>query len=339
MLERYSRQILFSEIGEKGQRKLQKAKVLIIGCGALGTAHAEKLARAGVGFIRIADRDLVEFSNLQRQTLFEESDAQKKVPKAIAAKKRLKKINSSIKIEALVTDVNNSNIESIIEDIDIVLDGTDNFQTRYLINDACVKHGKIWIYGAVVSSYGATMTIIPQKTPCLRCIFEEMPSAASSPTCETAGIIQPIVSIISAIQTTEAIKILVGKLDKLHKSLLQIDIWTNEWRKVNLHKPQSNCKCCALKQFDFLSADWRDFATILCGRNAVQILPANKADINLKHLAEKLSKIGQVTQNEYLIRLKVEGYELTIFDDARAIIHGTENIGFARSLYSKYVGV
>lgn len=339
MLERYSRQILFSEIGEEGQEKLRNSKVLIIGCGALGTSHAETLARAGVGLLRIIDRDFVELSNLQRQTLFEESDARKRIPKAIAAKKRLEKINSLVEVEAIVADVNNSNIESLIKDIDVVLDGTDNFQTRYLINDACVKQEKIWVYGAAVSSYGATMTIIPYKTPCLRCIFEEIPSAASAPTCETAGIIQPIISIISSIQTVEAIKILTGRFDKLHKSLIQIDVWTNEWKRIKINLPEKNCKCCALGRFEFLSAEWRDFATVLCGRNAVQILPANKTEINLKHLAEKLSKVGLVSQNEYLVRLKIDGYEITIFDDARAIIRGTEDIKLARSIYSKYIGV
>lgn len=338
MMERYSRQILFADIGKEGQKKLQNARVLIIGCGALGTAHAETLNRAGVGLLRLVDRDFVEFSNLQRQTLFDENDAEQRLPKAVAAKNKLEKINSSVKIESIVADVNNSNIESLIADVDLVLDGTDNFQTRYLINDACVKHGKTWIYGAVVSSYGTTMTIVPQTTPCLRCIFEEIPSAASAPTCETAGVIQPIVSVISAIQTAEALKILTGNLDKLHKQLIQVDVWNNEWRSIKLGVPQKDCPCCALKNFEFLSANWRDFASVLCGRNAVQILPANQAEIDLKRLAEKLKQIGRVKQNEYLIRFNVEGYEMTIFNDARAIIRGTDDISLARSLYSKYIG-
>ncbi len=338
MIERYSRQILFAEIGEEGQKKLQNASVLIIGCGALGTAHAETLTRAGVGFLKLVDRDFVEFSNLQRQTLFDESDAEQKLPKAVAAKNRLEKINSSIRIESIVTDVNNSNVESLIDDVNLVLDGTDNFQTRYLINDACVKKGKIWIYGAVVSSYGATMTIMPEVTPCLRCIFEELPSTASAPTCETAGVIQPIVSTISAIQTVEAIKILTGNFSKLHKKLIQVDVWNNEWKSIALSTPRKDCPCCALKNFEFLSADWCDFASILCGRNAVQILPANQAEIDLKKLAKKLEQIGRVKQNEYLIRFSIEEYEMTIFSDARAIIRGTDNVSLARSLYSRYIG-
>ena len=217
MNNRYSRQILFEQIGKSGQEKLLNSRVLLVGCGALGASHAEILARAGVGFLRIVDRDFVEFSNLQRQTLFSESDARERLPKAVAAKNRIKEINSEIEVEAIVADVNNSNIESFVKDVDLILDGTDNFQIRYLINDACVKLNKIWIYGAAVSSYGTTMTIIPNETPCLRCIFEEMPTAGSAPTCDTAGVIQPIITSISAIQTTEALKILVGDFESLHR--------------------------------------------------------------------------------------------------------------------------
>ena len=213
MIERYSRQILFSDIGREGQEKLLASRVLIVGCGALGASHCEMLARAGVGKLRIVDRDFVEFTNLQRQTLFKESDAIERLPKAVAAKTRIAEINSDIDVEAIVADVNNSNIESFIEGCDLVLDGTDNFQVRYLLNDACVKNGKTWIYGAAVSSYGTTMTITAGETPCLRCIFEEMPDAGSSPTCDTAGVIMPIISSISSIQVTEAIKLLVGKRD------------------------------------------------------------------------------------------------------------------------------
>jgi len=338
MNERYSRQILFSPIGKDGQEKLLKSRVLLVGCGALGAAHAEVLARAGVGFLRIVDRDFVEFTNLQRQTLYSESDAKERLPKAVAAKNRLAEINSEIEIDAIVADVNHSNIEGYVKDVDLILDGTDNFQIRYLLNDACVKHEKTWIYGAAVSSYGTTMTIFPNETPCLRCIFEEMPSAGSSPTCDTAGVIQPIISSISAIQTTEAMKILTGNFDTLHKSLIQIDVWQNDWRKIKLSKPNEDCECCGKRNLEFLDAETNEFSAVLCGRNAVQIAPPKPTKIDLQMLAERLKQHGEIKQNEYLMRLKFGNYELTIFTDARAIIRGTDDISEARSIYAKFVG-
>ena len=338
MNERYSRQILFNQIGKVGQEKLLNSRVLLVGCGALGASHAEILARAGVGFLRIVDRDFVEFTNLQRQTLYSEMDAKERLPKAIAAKNRLAKINSEIEIEAIVADVNHSNIESFLKDVDLILDGTDNFQIRYLLNDTCVKHKKTWIYGAAVSSYGTTMTIFPNETPCLRCIFEEMPSAGSSPTCDTAGVIQPIISSISAIQTTEALKILTGNFDNLHKSLIQIDVWQNDWRKIKLGKPNDDCECCGKRNFEFLNAESNEFSAVLCGRNAVQIAP-KPTEIDLENLAEKLKSHGEIKLNEYLLRLTFEDYELTVFRDGRAIIRGTDDVTLARSIYAKFVGV
>lgn len=338
MNERYSRQILFPEIGKTGQEKLLNSRVLLVGCGALGASHAEMLARAGVGKLRIIDRDFVEFTNLQRQTLYKESDAAERLPKAIAAKKRLAEINSGVEAEAVIADVNHSNIESLIKDCDLVLDGTDNFQARYLINDACVKHNKIWIYGAAVSSYGTTMTIIPGKTPCLRCIFEEMPDAGSSPTCDTAGVIMPIIASISAVQVTEALKILVGDLAALHGSLVQFDMWRNDWRKIKLGKSNTDCKTCGLNEFEFLDAESQDFAAVLCGRDAVQIAPPNPANLDLKALAEKLGNIADVKRNEYLLRFTSGENEITVFRDARAIIRGTDDVSIARSLYAKFIG-
>ncbi len=335
---RYSRQILYQPIGKDGQEKLLNSRVLLVGCGALGASHAEMLARAGVGFLRIVDRDFVEFSNLQRQTLYSEKDANERLPKAMAAKDRLFKINSEIEIEAIVADVNNSNIESFIKDADLVLDGTDNFQVRYLVNDACVKLNKTWIYGAAVSSYGTTMTIIPNETPCLRCIFEEIPSAGSSPTCDTAGVIQPIIATISAVQVAEALKILTGNIDKLHGSLMQFDVWENDWRKIKPGKPNEDCKTCGQRDFEFLEAVNQDFFTTLCGRDAVQIQPPNRTEIDLPVLANKLENLGEIKLNEYLLRLKLKDFELTVFRDARAIIKGTDDQSVARSVYAKYVG-
>ncbi len=339
MNTRYSRQILFQPIGKTGQKKLINSRVLLVGCGALGASHAEMLARAGVGKLRIVDRDFVEFSNLPRQTLYRESDAKERLPKAIAAKKRIAEINSEIEVEAIVADVNQNNIESLIENCDLVLDGTDNFQVRYLLNDACVKHSKTWIYGAAVSSYGTTMTIRPNKTPCLRCIFEEIPDAGSSPTCDTAGVIMPIISTVSAVQITEALKILTGNFDKLHRSLMQFDVWQNDWRKIKLRAPLADCVCCGARNFEFLESEDREFFTTLCGRDAVQISAPKPTQIDLISLADKLKNLGEVKQNEYLVRFAVDNFEVTVFQDARAIIKGTDDLTVARSVYAKYVGV
>jgi molybdopterin/thiamine biosynthesis adenylyltransferase len=334
--DRYSRQIFFREIGREGQAKLLASRVLIVGCGALGASHAEMLARAGVGHLRIVDRDFVEFTNLQRQTLFKESDAAERLPKAIAARARLAEINSSIDVEAIVADVNNSNIERLIAGCDVVIDGTDNFQVRYLLNDACVKTGIRWIYGAAVSSYGTTMTIIPGETPCLRCIFDEMPDAGSSPTCDTAGVIMPIIATVSAAQVTEALKLLVGDTDALHRSLMQFDVWANDRQRIKLGPPNPDCKCCGKREFEFLAADSGEFAAVLCGRDAVQI--GGSGALDLAALASKLGTLGDVKQNEYLVRFSIDGREMTIFADGRAIIKGTDDVGQARSLYARYIG-
>ncbi len=336
--ERYSRQALFPEIGQAGQEKLLNSRVLIVGCGALGASHAEMLSRAGVGRLRIVDRDFVEFTNLQRQTLFKESDAADRLPKAIAAKERIAEINSEIEVEPIVADVNNSNVESIIDGCDVVLDGTDNFQVRYLLNDACVKHNKTWIYGAAVSSYGTTMTIIPGETPCLRCIFEEMPDAGSSPTCDTAGVIMPIISSISSIQVAEAIKLLVGDIGSFHRSLIQIDVWQNDWRKIKLAGRNPDCKTCGQGEFEFLDAEAVEFSAVLCGRNAVQIAPPRPVEIDLAGFAEKLSNIAGIKWNDYLVRFTVNGNEITLFRDGRAIVKGTDDVSAARSLSSRYIG-
>ena len=296
------------------------------------------LARAGVGFIRLVDRDFVEYSNLQRQTLYSESDAKERLPKAVAAKDRLAQINSEIEIDAVIADVNNSNIESLVKDVDLVLDGTDNFQVRYLVNDACVKLGKTWIYGAAVSSYGTSMTIIPGETPCLRCMFEEMPAPGSSPTCDTAGVIQPIISTISSIQVSEAIKIITGKTDKLHGSLVQVDVWENDWRKIKLSEPNEDCETCQKKEFEFLAAENADSITSLCGRDAVQIRPVNSTGIDLASFSQKFKDDKTLRVNDYLLRFRAEGYEITLFKDARAIIKGTDDKSTARSVYAKYIG-
>ena len=338
MNDRYSRQILFNGIGPEGQRRLRQSRVLIVGCGALGSAQAESLARAGVGRIRIADRDYVEASNLQRQTMFTERDASERIPKAVAAANHIGEINREIGVEPEIVDVNHSNIERLIKDCDVVLDGTDNFATRYLINDACVKHDINWIYGAAVGSYGVTMTIQPHQTPCLRCVLEEAPPAASAPTCDTAGVIMPIISVVAAVQVAEALKLLTGQDESLHRALMQFDVWRNEWRKINPGPAAPDCPTCGLRKFTTLEAAAGDFAAVLCGRDAVQISPSESTRIDFESLAERLRATGEVKFNDYLLRFRTGDFELTVFQDARSIIRGTSEITIARSLYAKYIG-
>ena len=337
-VDRYSRQILFSGIGTEGQSRLAQSRILIIGCGALGTAQAESLVRAGVGTLRIVDRDFIEFSNLQRQTMFTESDAAERLPKVVAAANHLREINSDILLEPEIADVNHANIERLIGDCDLVIDGTDNFATRYLINDACVKHGVNWIYGAAVGSYGVTLTIRPERTPCLRCIFPEAPPAASAPTCDTAGVIMPIINIVASVQVTEALKLLTGKIDALHKSLMQFDVWRNEWRRIAVGEANPDCVTCGQHKFETLETDGGEFAAVLCGRHAVQISPARPVRVDLSELSKRLSTAGEVKTNNYLLRFRTGNFEMTVFQDARSIIRGTEDIATARSLYAKYVG-
>lgn len=336
--DRYSRQVLFDGIGVEGQRRLLNSRAVIIGCGALGSAQAEALARAGVGHLRIIDRDFVEFSNLQRQTMFTESDAQERLPKAIACAAHLREINSDIEIDPEIADVNHSNIERLIQGCDVVLDGTDNFATRYLINDACVKLDINWIYGAAVGSYGVTMTIRPNVTSCLRCVFPDAPPAASAPTCDTAGVIMPIISVVAAVQVSEALKLLAGKSESLHNSLMQFDVWRNEWRRISLGARAPECSTCGLRRFETLESDNREFAAILCGRHAVQISPSQAVRVDLATLSQKLRSAGEVKANDYLLRFRTGDYELTVFRDARSIIRGTDDIATARSLYARYIG-
>ena len=337
-MERYSRQILFGGIGEEGQRRIVSSRVLVVGCGALGSAQVEMLARAGVGRLRVVDRDFVEESNLQRQTLFTERDARERVPKAVAAARRVAEINSEVVCEAEVADVNQSNAERLVEGCDVVLDGTDNFATRFLVNDACVKHGVAWVYGAAVGSYGVTLTVRPRVTPCLRCVFTEVPAAGSAPTCDTAGVIMPVISIVAAVQVAEALKLLTGNLESLHGGLMQFDVWRNEWRRISAGERAADCPACALGRFESLEAEAGDVATVLCGRDAVQVTPRGAASLDLEALAVRLSAAGEVKANEYLVRLRAGGYELTVFRDARAIVRGTDDAAVARSVYARYVG-
>jgi molybdopterin-synthase adenylyltransferase len=339
-LERYSRQTLFSGIGREGQKRLANSHATIIGCGALGAMQAEMLARAGVGRLRLIDRDFIEESNLQRQIMYEERDVDERLPKAVAAEAHINRINSEIKVEAIVKDVDYSNVEDLIVDTDIVLDGSDNFETRFLINDAAVKLKKPWVYGAAVGSYGLQMTIRPRETPCLRCLFPELPAPGSSPTCDTAGVILPVIAAVASYQVSEALKLLAGRIEKLHGSLLQFDLWENRFTRLNIEnfRGPDVCRTCTDGHYDFLTARSRQLTTTLCGRNAVQVTPAASVKVDFADLAERLRAAGEVSYNRYLLKFTSGEYEMTVFSDARCIIKGTGDPNFARSLYARYIG-
>jgi len=337
---RYSRQILFSEIGKAGQQQLLESKVLIVGCGALGTVQAESLCRAGVGTIRIVDRDFVEESNLQRQTLFCEEDAQSGLPKAIAAQKRLGQINSQVKVEALVADVNFKNIERLVDGMDCILDATDNFETRFLINDVSVKNRIPWIYGAAVGGEGLTMTIVPGQTPCLRCVFEQSPPPGTSPTCDTAGVLAPIVSVIASIQVAETLKILTKNWHRVSSKLLSCNVWEGVWKQleVSTAKELGTCPCCDYGKFDFLEGNSGSLATTLCGRESVQISNLEGNPIDFQELARRLESIGRVHYNQFLFRFNIDRYEIAVFADGRSIVRGTKDTEVARTVFAKYIG-
>ena len=340
-LDRYSRQILFDGIGEAGQRRLGDARVVVIGCGALGTVIANNLARAGIGHLTVVDRDFVEESNLQRQVLFDEEDVRNSMPKAVAAEKKLRQINSQIEVKGVVMDVNYANIEDLIRGATVVMDGADNFETRFLVNDACVKQGIPWIYGACVGSYGLSMVILPRETPCLRCIFETAPPPGMSPTCDTSGVIAPIVNIIASFQCMEAIKLLTGAKDKLNRDLLSMDVWDDRFERFKTagRRELADCPCCVHNRFEFLTAEGASQTTTLCGRNSVQISFPKGQKIDFNEVSERLANVGRVTLNPFLIRCALESYEVTIFKDGRAIIEGTKDPTVAKTVYAKYVGL
>ena len=332
-MDRYHRHMLLVEIGKEGQRRLMNSSAVIIGCGALGGMTATILARAGVGKIRLVDRDFVEMKNLHRQVLFDEKDVGGMAPKALAAKEKLEKINSEIEIEAMVEDVNPFNIEKIIDGMDVVIDGTDNLETRFLINDACIKHNKPWIYGAVVETEGITMNIIPEETACLRCLIR---NAGDVATCDTSGVLSTIATIIASFQATEAIKILAGR--ETRKEALHVDVWEGTFFPINVEKNPS-CPTCSKHEFEFLKAEKYSRARILCAGNAVEIYPGERKEFSMEKLAERLKNLGEVEYNKYVLRFRGQGNDVTIFCDGRAIIRGVKDITRARSIYSKYVGL
>ena len=337
-IDRYSRQTLFAPIGKKGQQRLREAAVAIIGCGALGSTLANNLCRAGIGRLVIADRDYIEINNLQRQILFDEEDIARKLPKAVAAAQRLRRINSEVTVEALVEDINADGIEALVQDVELVLDATDNFETRYVLNDACIKYGRPWIYSGVIASYGVTMNIIPGDTPCLRCVFPEMPLPGTTATCDTAGILNGIVGAITGVVSTEAIKILLQS-DRVSRDMFWMDVWENTSERIELPR-QSDCPACGQHIYEFLESLSGTHTTSLCGRDAVQVRGSRKGDrVDFPTLAERLQAVGQVSYNAYLLRFNVDSYEFTVFPDARAIIKGTDDEMAARSLYARYIGM
>ena len=339
---RYRKQTLFTPIGDDGQAALQRGRALVVGCGALGSVIAETLVRAGVGFVRVVDRDFVEISNLQRQVLFDEADVADRLPKAIAARRKLAAINSSVKVDAVVADVRADNVLELVDGIDVIIDGTDNFETRLLINDASLDQGIPWINGGCVGSHGQVMTIIPGRTPCFRCLVEDVPEPGTSETCDTAGVIGPAVNVVASLECVDALKILAGRKHEIEPVLTVLDVWEGTFRRLKIGDLQSkgNCPACQKGERAWLRGEKSSHTSILCGRNAVQISPPDRRTLDLHETAGRLRQHGMVFENPYLVRvlLKEPACEITLFRDGRAIVQGTEDAGVARSLYSRYVG-
>jgi molybdopterin-synthase adenylyltransferase len=335
--ERYSRQILFPGIGAEGQRRLAAGRVAIVGCGATGSALASLLGRAGVGTLRIIDRDYVEPSNLQRQSLFDEEDAAESLPKAIAATRKIAAFNSQIVVEARVADAVPGNINALLEGIDLILDGTDNFETRYLLNDYAIKNSLPWIYAAAVGSYGVTLNVLPQRTACLTCIFPDAPRGMVE-TCETSGILNSAVNLVASIAATEAMKLLIGgeAAGRLRKTLWSFDVWSNQHAEIAAATPRPDCPACGKLDFVHLAGEGRPHIT-MCGRNSVQIHERARP-IDFSEMQRRLESHGTVRHNEFVLKFWREPYEMTLFPDGRAIIKGTTDTGIARSLYARYVG-
>jgi molybdopterin/thiamine biosynthesis adenylyltransferase len=331
--------VLFPGVGEAGQACLARARALLVGCGALGTVLANVLVRAGVGRLVIVDRDYVERSNLQRQVLFDEDDVARDLPKAVAAAEKLRRTNPEVAIEPVVADLNAANVEELLAGADVALDGTDNFEARYLLNDACVKHGVPWVYAAAIGAYGATFPILPGETPCLRCVFAESPPPGTLPTCDTAGVLAPAVGVIANLAAAEALKLLVGAHDKLSRALVWLDVWENTFHRLELGAPVAACPTCQQGRYDYLNAEVASYTLELCGRNTLQVVVPGRPQVSLADLAERLQSAGAVTYNASLLRLRLPDYEITVFPDARALIKGTTDPVVARSLYSRYVGL
>ncbi|PEM08079.1 thiazole biosynthesis adenylyltransferase ThiF [Bacillus wiedmannii] len=339
MNNRYSRQELFSPIGEEGQRKIREKHVLIIGAGALGSANAEMFVRAGVGTVTIVDRDYVDWSNLQRQQLYAESDVENNLPKAVAAKKRLEEINSEVRVEALVQDVTAEELEELVTKVDVIIDATDNFETRFIVNDIAQKYSIPWIYGACVGSYGLSYTILPSKTPCLSCLLQSIPLGGA--TCDTAGIISPAVSLVVSHQVTEALKLLVEDYESIRDGLVSFDVWKNEYSCMNVQKLRKhNCPSCGVNAiYPYLNKENTSKTAVLCGRNTVQIRPPHKEEMDFERYKELLKdRVNDLNVNPYLLSFSVEEKRLVAFKDGRVLVHGTKDISEAKTIYHRYFG-
>jgi molybdopterin/thiamine biosynthesis adenylyltransferase len=343
LYERYSRQILFTEIGEGGQQRLLESSAVLVGCGALGTALANLLVRAGVGKLRIVDRDFVEPSNLQRQTLFEESDAREALPKAVAAERRLRAINSGVAIEGIVADLGPKNAEELLRGFPLILDGTDNFETRFLLNDVAIHLNVPWIYAAVVASYGVTLTVRPGQTACLACALEsgsgndaQAAGAGAEDTCDTVGVLGAAAGVIASIEAAEAIKLLLGKTESAGGRLVSFDVWSGRFQSVRVAR-NPECRACAGRDLRYLEGDAQPHLT-MCGRDSVQI-HERRRQLDLPALGRRLAPtVAEVRENGFLLRFRVPPYEMTVFADGRAIIKGTRDTSVARSLYARYIG-
>lgn len=339
--DRYSRQIRFPKIGLEGQRKIAGSRVLLIGCGALGSVLANTIVRSGVGFVRIVDRDFLELSNLQRQVLFTEANVANHLPKAVAAAERLRLINRHVEIEPVVSDVDSSNVEQLCEGVDLILDGTDNFEVRFLINDVAVKHSIPWVYGGCLGADGQSMTIVPNETACLNCLMLDGPPApGTSPTCDSFGILSPIINVIASIQAMEAIKILSGNSEAISRKLSIVSMWSGELRTLDLKKlrEEVDCPTCKQQTFQWLNGDREGQAVTLCGRNSVQLSFAETVRFDFEELKQRLGELGRIESNGFLLRFYVDSYVMTIFPDGRAIVSGTEDTAIARKLYAQYLG-
>jgi molybdopterin/thiamine biosynthesis adenylyltransferase len=335
--QKYSRQVLFAALGPQGQDRLLASNAVIVGCGAIGAAAANLLVRAGVGRLRVVDRDFVEPSNLQRQTLFDEADAREALPKAVAAERKLRSINSGVAVEGLVADINPHNAEELLAGFDVILDGTDNFETRFLVNDFAVKAGCPWIYAAAVASYGVTMTIRPTETPCLACLLATDRGAQGlEETCDTIGVLGPIVNLIASLQVAEAMKLLSGRETALHNRLISCDVWTGRFQSLRVTR-NLECRTCGLRDFPYLNGQAQPHVT-MCGRDSVQIHERRRA-LDLHELRNRLAPtVDEVRHNEFLLRFRIAPYEMTVFADGRAILKGTQDPAVARTLYARYIG-
>jgi len=335
MIDRYSRQILFPEIGKEGQKRLGNKGVVIIGCGALGTIIATSLVRAGVGKVKIIDRDFIEYHNLQRQVLFDEDDIKSQLPKAIAAERHLRKVNSSVEVEGVVADANYANIERLVTGTDLILDGLDNLETRFLINDVSLKHKIPWVYGGAVSASGMTMNIIPGETPCFRCAFSSLSHSGVIQTCDTAGVISPAPFIIGSLQSAEAMKILVGAKE-INRDVIVIDVWQGTFGRFKID-PRRDCLTCQGK-YEFLQGQFGIRTTTLCGQDAVQVSNPEVGSLSLPELATHLKSLGEVSYNEFMLRFTVANHEMVVFPDGRVILKNSSDESLARRLYAKYIG-